>query len=71
MLSWNIHCKENDGFRVIPVHPVLLTSDFGVHEVGVTVCGVQYVHQLTLLTGGKKFTYACESSRSPHASALN
>ena len=43
MLSWNIHCKENDGFRVIPVHPVLLTSDFGVHEVGVTYCGVQHV----------------------------
>ena len=28
-------------------------------------------HQLTLLTGGRKFTYAYESSRSPNASALH
>ena len=53
MLLSDFHWKENDGFRVIPVHPGLVTSDYGIHEVGVTVCGVQYVHQLTLLTGGK------------------
>ena len=30
-------------FRVVPVHPGHVTSDYGVHEVGVTVCGVQHV----------------------------
>ena len=33
------------GFRIVPVglHPGLVTSDYGIHEVGVTVCGVQHV----------------------------
>ena len=34
---------ERFGFRVVPIHPGLVTSDYGVHEVGVTVCGVQHV----------------------------
>ena len=25
------------------VHPGLISSDYGVHEVGVTVCGIQHV----------------------------
>ena len=37
MLSSDFHCKENDGFRVVPVHPELVTSDYGVHEVEVTL----------------------------------
>ena len=32
MLS-DFHCNENDGFRVVPVHPGLVTSDYGVYEV--------------------------------------
>ena len=43
MLSSDYHCKEHDGFLIVPVHPELITSDYGVHEVGVTVCGVQHV----------------------------
>ena len=31
------HCMENDGFRVVPVHSGLVTSDYGVHEVGVSI----------------------------------
>ena len=37
MLSSDFHCKENDRFRVLPVYPGLVTSNYGVHEVGVTV----------------------------------
>ena len=33
--------KEKFGLRVIPVDPGLVTSGYGVHDVGVTVCGVQ------------------------------
>ena len=33
MLSSDFHCKENSGLRVVPVHPGLVTSDYGVHEV--------------------------------------
>ena len=33
---------EQFGFRVVPVHTGLVTSD-GVHEVGVIACGVQHV----------------------------
>ena len=40
MLSSNFHCKENDGLQVVSVHPGLVTSDCGINEVGVTVCGV-------------------------------
>ena len=43
MLSTDFHCKENGGFRVVPVHPGLVTSDCGVHEVGVAVWGVRHV----------------------------
>jgi hypothetical protein len=48
VLSSDFHCKENDGtidFRVVPVHPRLVTNDYGVHEVGVTVCGVEHVYK--------------------------
>jgi len=31
------------GFRVVPVHPGLVASYYGVEEVGVIVCGVQHV----------------------------
>ena len=34
---------ERLGFRVVPVHPGLVTSDYNVHEVGVTICGVQRI----------------------------
>ena len=37
MLTSDFNCKENDGFRVVPIHPGLVTRDYGVHEVGVTV----------------------------------
>ena len=43
MLLSDSHCKGNDGILVVPVNPGLVTSDYGVHEVGVTVCGVQHV----------------------------
>ena len=43
MLSSDFHCKENDSFRVVPARPELVTSDYSVHEVGVTVCGVHHV----------------------------
>jgi hypothetical protein len=33
---------ERFGFWVIPVHPGLVTSDYGIQEVGVTVCEVQH-----------------------------
>ena len=42
-LVFNALVGFHDGFLVIPVHPGLVHSDYGVHEVGVTVCGVQYV----------------------------
>ena len=31
------------GFRAVSVHPGLVTSDYGVHEIGVPVYGVQHV----------------------------
>ena len=34
---------ERFGFRVVPVHPGLITSDNDVHEVGITVRGVEHV----------------------------
>ena len=33
---------ERFGFHVVPVHPGLITSDYVVHEVGITVCWVQH-----------------------------
>ena len=35
--SSDFHCKENDWFWVAHVHPGLITSDYGVHEVGANV----------------------------------
>ena len=43
VLSSDFHCKVTDGFRVVSVHPGLVTCDYGVREVGVTVRGVQHV----------------------------
>jgi hypothetical protein len=40
VLSPDFHCKENEGFRVVPIHTELVTSNYGVHEVEVTVCGI-------------------------------
>jgi hypothetical protein len=37
---------ERFGSRVVPVHPGLVTSDYDVHEVEVTVCGVQHVLEI-------------------------
>ena len=34
---------EQFDFQVLSIHPGLVTSDYGVHEVGVTVCGDQHV----------------------------
>ena len=34
---------ERFRLRVVPLHPGVVSSDYGVHEVGVTVCGVQHV----------------------------
>ena len=42
MLSLDFDCKENDGLWVVTIHPGLITSNYGVHEVGVTVYGVQH-----------------------------
>ena len=38
---------ERFGFCVVPFHPGLVTSDYGVHEIGVTVFGVQHVLDMT------------------------
>ena len=43
MLLSDFHCKENDRFWVISVHPGLVTCDYGVHVVGVTVYRVLQV----------------------------
>ena len=53
MLSSDFHCKENYGFRVVPVHPGLLTSDYGVQEAEVTVCGVQHVPHMRMKVQGR------------------
>ena len=37
---------ERFGFRVVPVHPGLVISAYGDHEIEVTVCGVQHVQYL-------------------------
>ena len=34
---------ERFGFRVEHKHPGLVTSDYGVHEIEATVCGVQNI----------------------------
>jgi hypothetical protein len=34
---------ERFGFWVVSIHPGLFTSDYGIHEVGITLCGVQHV----------------------------
>ena len=57
MLSSDFYCKENDGFRVIFVHPGLVTSDYGVHKLRVTVCGVQHVLGVWVLPGIRNFPY--------------
>ena len=48
---------ERFGFRVISVHPGLVTSDYGVHEVGVSVCGVQHVLGVRVQPGTRHFPY--------------
>ena len=57
MVSSDFHSKENDGFRVLSVHPGLVTSDYGVHEVGVTVCRVQHVLGVQVRSGARYFPY--------------
>ena len=42
MLLSDYDCKENDGTIWFPGR-TRIPSDYGVHEVGVTVCGVQRV----------------------------
>ena len=46
---------ERFGFRVVPAHPGLVTSDYGVHEVGVTVCGLQHVLGIRARPGTRHF----------------
>jgi hypothetical protein len=43
VLSSDFYCKKNVGFRVPTVHPGVVTSYYGVHEIGVTFCRVQPV----------------------------
>ena len=31
------NCNENYGFQVVPVHPGCVSSDNGVHELGITI----------------------------------
>ena len=40
-------------YMFVPIHPRLITSDYGVHEVGVTVCGVQHVLGLRVQPGNQ------------------
>ena len=63
MLSSDFHFKENDGLRDVPVHPGLVTSDYGVHEVGVTVSGVQHVMGVRVRPGTRNFPYNENSMR--------
>ena len=44
---------ERFGFRVVPVHPGLVTSYYGVQEVGVTVFGVQHVLAVRIRLGNQ------------------
>jgi hypothetical protein len=44
---------EQFGLWVIPLHPGLITSDYGVHEVRVTVCGVRHVLGVRIRPGNQ------------------
>ena len=56
--SWSRgHCLWSPACQVVPEHPGLVTSDYGVHELGVTVCGVQQV----LWDFNKKLLLRCSS----------
>ena len=43
VLSSDFHCQENGEFRVVPVHSGLVASEYGVHDVGVTIGVVHHV----------------------------
>ena len=73
MLSSDIHCKENDGFKAVSVHPVLVTSDYSVHEVGDTVCGVRHVLGVRVRLGNRifcHFPYNENPTRAPNTTSL-
>ena len=70
MLSSDYHCKENDGFLIVPVHPELITSDNGVHEVRVTVCGVQHVLGVRVQPATCHFPYNDNPTRALNTTSL-
>ena len=60
-------------FRVVPVHPGIDTSDYGVHEVGVTVCGVRHVLGVRVRPGNqivRKFLYNENPTRALNTTSL-
>jgi hypothetical protein len=40
-------------FRAVPVHLGLVTSDYGVHEVRVTVCRVKHILGVRVRAGNQ------------------
>ena len=70
MLSSDFHCKKNDGFRVVPIHPELVTNDYGVHEVGVTVCGVQPILGVRVRPGTRHFPWNENPTRALNTTSL-
>ena len=64
---------EECGFQILPVHPGLVTSNYGVHEVGVTVCGVQHVLwvlDVRVRPGNRHFPYNENSTRTLNTISL-
>jgi hypothetical protein len=56
VLLSDFHCKENDGTIWIPgqtCNPGLVTSDYGVPEVWVTMCGVLHVLDVWVRPGNQ------------------
>ena len=61
---------EEFGFRVIPVNPGLVTSDYGVYEVGVTVYVVQHVLGVWVRPGIHDFPYNENPMRALNTTSL-
>ena len=70
LISGEIAKKKSDKVRCSSSSVIFLTMK-NRREHWTLLHSNAACHQLTLLTGGKKFTYAYEGPRSPYASALH